>query len=333
MKAKRIGAKELRSLILKETKKARGPRGLAYYLFEQDENEGQKSKGELGDAPRGDAVDQKTNLKDVDPIEIANQLLSGDDSAPVIKASDGWFNGQKAKAWIENLGPEVFIKRLKFLASKIPDSGLPKSMMPFLPGPGDAKGSFEELEDALKPGGKMNIDFMKEGRSLLAEKTPPPSPNEFTGYDPELKKGKAAAFLTGGLKDGNPTDDDTTVEKGGDLGTSEAIPTQSNILIVKTLGFAIGGMKGGPLNAWASTDNEILDGHHRWAGTMLNDPDARMGTAGKVDLGVTGDKKEMLKYLTALGNALGNETKTEIKKSNDQLVMERWQKLSGLLND
>ena len=58
---------------------------------------------------------------------------------------------------------------------------------------------------------------------------------------------------------------------------------------------------------------------------MLNDPDAAMGTAGKIDLGVTGDKQEMLKYLTALGNALGNETKTETKKSNDRLVMERWQ--------
>jgi hypothetical protein len=257
MKTRRISKRQLRSIILNEAKIIRRKkcrRTLASYLFEQDEKEEKESEdktsGKLGDTPRGDKVDKKTNLKDVDPIEIANQLLSGDDNAPVIKASGGWFNGEKSKAWIEKLGPEVFVKRMKFLASKIPDQGLPKSMMPFLPGPGDAKGSFEELEDALTPGGKMNIDFMKEGRShLLTEKTPPPNANEFTGYDPDLKKGPAAAFLTQGHKDGNPSDDKATVEKGGSLDAKDAVPTQSNILIVKTLGFAIGGMKGGPLGA------------------------------------------------------------------------------------
>lgn len=339
----KLSIHKLRDLIKEEAnkinKRPKKASTLSSFLFEQEEKE---ASGKIGDAPKMTPVSKTTNVKDVDPVEMANQLLSGDDDAPLIAAAKGkWFEytGAQAKKWIEDLGPDVFVKRLKVLADKVPTSGIPKSKMPFLPGPDDAKGTFAELEDALTPGGDMNIDFMEEGAMVrgltyLAEKVAPPAPNSFTGYDPSLEKGAAAEFLTGGLKDGKDDDDKVVVKKGGSIKASSAIPTQSNILIYKSMGFAVDGMAGGDLEAWASTANEILDGHHRWAATMLNDPSADMGTAGQVDLGVTGDKQEMLMYLTALGNALGNETKTESRtRKSDNALLERWSKIAGLLKD
>lgn len=347
---KKLSRLGLRSLILKEARKTRSRskphHSLMDIMFEQDEGKAEESGDKEDDSQftgeyKGDSVDKGTNVKDVDPVEIANQLLSGDDDSPIVQSSKGnWFeyDGAKAKTWIENLGPDVFVARLKVLASKVPASGIPKSKMPFLPGPDDASGTFEEVEDALTPGGKMNIDFMEEGAiqkglQHLMEKTPPPAPNKFKGYDPGLDKGQAADYLTAGLNDGNDDDDVVTISKGGKVNASSAVPTQSNILIYKSMGFAVDGMSGGDLGAWASTDDEILDGHHRWAATMLNAPDADITTAGKVDLNATGDKQEMLMYLTALGNALGNATKTEsrVRHPKDDLIMERWKKLAGIL--
>jgi len=338
MDLKGIVRRVLREDLLKERVVNRAPK-LSRILFEKDEEK--EAAGKVGDTPKGTAVDKTTNVRDVDAVEIANQLLSGDDDSPIVKAAavgKPWieFTGAAGKAWIEKVGPDVFVSRLNALAAKVPTSGIPKSKMPFLPGPDDAQGTFSDVEDALTPGGKMNIDMMEEaaiakGLRYLIEKQAPPKPNKFKGHDPSLEKGAAADFLTGGLKDGNDTDDVVTITKGGSIKAAAAIPTQSNILIYKSLGMAVNGMAGGDLDAWAGTGGEILDGHHRWAATMLNDPDADMGTAGQVDLDATGDPKEMLMYLTALGNALGNATKTEsrTRKSNN-ILLERWNKLAGL---
>tara|TARA_Y100000590_G_scaffold467450_1_gene646406 strand:- start:1642 stop:2628 length:987 start_codon:yes stop_codon:yes gene_type:complete len=321
---------------------------LVSILFEEEE----KSTGKIGDAPRGDAVDKSTNVKDVDPIEIVNQLLSGDDNAPIVKSTQGqWFatNGAQAKEWVEKIGPEEVASRIKTLASKIPTSGLPKSVMPFLPGPEDAKGSVDQVVDALSPGGKFNIDTHNEAvqkndvsniRALKKRKVNlkrgkfnvPPAPNTFVGMDDAESK----EFMTSGHEenDGNKDDDDIKVVKGGSVPASDAIPTQSNILIYKALGMAMNPknqIAGGDLDAWAGTNGEILDGHHRWAATMLNDPSASLGTAGQVDLQSLGDEKRTLKFLTALGNALGNATKTESRKTRDDLLIEKWQRLAGIL--
>ena len=173
-----------------------------------------------------------------------------------------------------------------------------KKDMPFLPGPEDAVGSVEDVEDALSPGGKMNVD--------LFEKVDPPKPNTFLGLDnPESKE-----FMTGGLNDGIPNDDNIKIELGGGIVASKAIPTQSNILIAKGLGMAVTGLSGGDLGAYGGLNGEILDGHHRWSSTMLNDPTATIGTIARIDLDALG-RKETLRYLTAIGNALGNKTKVK----------------------
>jgi hypothetical protein len=245
-----------------------------------------------------------------------------------------WFetSGAEAKAWVEKIGPETVAQRLGVLASKIPDTGLPKKDMPFLPGPPDAAGSVADVKDALEPGGKYNVDFIEAIArgidALLTEKVPPPEPNVMTPDTEETEE-----FMTSGLNDGKPKDDVIAVELGGSIPAADAIPTQSNILIHKALGMAMNPknqIAGGDLDAYGSIDNEILDGHHRWAATMLNDPGADLGTVARIDLKTLGTK-ETLKYLTAIGNALGNATKTESVKSGDNLVMERWRRLAGVI--
>ena len=346
--SKKLDATTLRQLILREA---------TVVLREQEEED---AKGSFTGEYKGDPVDKTTNVKDVDPVEMANQLLSGDDDAPLVASTQGeWFatTGAQAKEWIENIGPDVFVSRLEALATKVPTTGLPKSVMPFLPGPEDAKGEFGEVEDALSPGGEFNVDTHEEtggskdgegkeddtkteaisraAEYLLFEKSPPPAPNTFLSLDDEGKK-----FMTGGLTDGDPKDDKITVTQGGSLAAADAIPTQSNILIYKGLGMAMNPknqIAGGPLDAWAGINGEILDGHHRWAATMFNDPSASMGLAGEVDLqGLgAGNEQEVLKYLTAIGNALGNKTKMPKKEgaqhSNDDVLLERWNKMAGLL--
>ena len=70
------------------------------------------------------------------------------------------------------------------------------------------------------------------------------------------------------------------------------------------------GVEGGDLGAYFSTNNEILDGHHRWAATSLNNPAASLGGFAAVDLEAMGGTTQALKHLTAIGNAFGNKTKT-----------------------
>jgi hypothetical protein len=254
--------------------------------------------------------------------EVIAQLQSGDPEASIFKAmeytsDDGETvkpDAKKAKAWVEKIGPDTLIKRITTIADKIPNKGLEKADMPFLPGPPDAKGKASDVEDALTLGGKYNIDFK--------EAVEPPTKNTISPGSKE-----ADDYMTSGIKDGKPSDDSVTVKVPAAVAASDAKPTQTNILLAKALGMAIGGMEGGPINAWISTDGKILDGHHRWAATMLNNPSAKLGAAGAIDIDAMGDEITALKHLTAIGNALGNKTKTQ---ENLQEI-KRWQKLAGII--
>ena len=250
-------------------------------------------------------------------VKFMQELLKGGDLFKQLQASqidgkdDGtikaaWFRTESVndlKNWVAGLGGgdlakgiKIFAERASVIGKKIPSSGIPKKDMPFLPGPDDAKGNVADVADALTPGGKMNVD--------LFEKIAPPPTNAFVGLDsPEAK-----AFMTAGANDGIPEDDKIEIKLGGSIAASAAIPTQSNILIPKGLGMAIKDISGGDLGAYGGTDGEILDGHHRWSATMLNDPSANIGTIAQIDLKALGIP-ETLKYLTTIGNALGNKTK------------------------
>jgi len=111
----------------------------------------------------------------------------------------------------------------------------------------------------------------------------------------------AKVFLTKGHKDGN-SKDDVVKTSPANIAASQLMPTQSEIFMGKVIGMAIGGVAGGDLKAVISKDNYILDGHHRWAATMLANPTAKVGGL-KADLGI-GD---LVPVLRALGDALGNE--------------------------
>jgi len=311
---------------------------LASLIFEEDEKPADKEKSVSKSTGEYVSFDDKTNIKDVPAEEIYKQLVSKDPNAPVfaaIKSGLDWTNVDPVKCaeHFEGMGEKTFVARMKDLQGKIPETGLPKDKMPFLPGPKDAKGSVEDLKDILTPGGEYNVDFESKQRSgsslseaaiihrwgklagILTEKVDPPAPNELKGSGDE----ESEKYLKSGLEDGNEKDDAVPFDAPGTVKASAAVPTQSNILIGKTLGFAIpkeaggGGIAGGDLGAYASTDNEILDGHHRWAATMISNPNADMGTFMNIDLAKVGggDKTTGLKQLTAIGNALGNPTKTK----------------------
>lgn len=254
--------------------------------------------------------------------EVIAQLQSGTPEASIFKAMEYVKDGEmikpdvnKAKAWVEKIGPDTLVKRILAVAEKIPTTGLAKADMPFLPGPDDAKGDVKDVEDALTAGGKYNVDFK--------EAIDPPAKNTLNPGSP-----KAEDYLTSGTKDGDLKDDNITVKTDNvSVAASKAKPTQTNILLAKALGMAIGPppMVGGSINAWISTDGKILDGHHRWAATMLNNPSAELGAAGAVDIDAMGDQATALKHLTAIGNALGNKTK--IEESLNESMFPLWNKI------
>ena len=300
---------------------------LASILFEEEE----KPAGDAA-APKGHKFTNQSNFRDFDDAlidELFAQIKTKDPAQPIFQAmsfKDGENtvspDPNKVAGWLESKGEDAVRERIKDVGGKIPSTGLPKSDMPFLPGPKDAKGDVADVVDALTPGGQYNIDFkesnMRSDDKVIVERwnklaglineIAPPAKNSLKPDSEE-----AEAYLKSGTEevDGKPDDDDAAVQQPAQVSAGEAIPTQSNILLPKALGMAVGGISGGDLGAYFSTKGEILDGHHRWAATMLNDPSASLGGFAGIDLDAMGGTTQALKHLTALGNALGNETKTK----------------------
>ena len=111
----------------------------------------------------------------------------------------------------------------------------------------------------------------------------------------------ASVFMVKGEIDGDARDDMVKASSKA-YAAKDLLPSQSEIFMGKALGMAIGGVAGGDLGAVISSDNHILDGHHRWAATMFSDPSARVKGVG-VDLKI-GD---LVPVLRAVGDALGNQ--------------------------
>ena len=296
---------------------------------------GGEGEGEKEEKPPLDvaAITNKTSYGELsgeeDAKKILSQLQSKDPNQPIFKAMEFEEDGvtkkpdpAKIAKWVDEKGVDVLAKRMVDIGASLPAAGLPKDKMPFLPGPKDAQGSVDDVEDAITPGGKYGVDF-KEVYDFLNEKTDPPAPNTFVGMDDKA----AQDYMQSGEKDGDPKDDTAKFEKDPSIAASEAKPTQQNILIAKSIGMAANGVEGGNLGAYFSTDNEILDGHHRWAATMLNNPGASMGGFAKIDLKAMGGTTQALKHLTAIGNALGNKTKTSEAKDPRASLYERMEKI------
>lgn len=338
----KITEARLRKLIREEALKSvnenhRSKRNSLRFLLEEDEkpSKGAEKTGDketfmLGgkplEEPEGTSFTDQTNFADFKSVEdcreLLTQLASGDASQPiyrVMKSDPGAVVGWLKKTFGNDL--DELASRIVTIGSKLPKSGLSKADMPFLPGPPDAVGSVDQVQDALTPGGQYNVDFRESlGRrpgvlverwqrlaGILNEDTPPPAPNSFIG----LKSKDAQDYMTSGIKDGKPEDDKAAVVLNPSIAATDAIPTQRNVLLPKSLSMAVAGIEGGPIGAYFSTNNEILDGHHRWSATMLNNPGAAIGGFAAIDLDAMGGTKKALQHLTAIGNALGNATKTK----------------------
>jgi len=114
-----------------------------------------------------------------------------------------------------------------------------------------------------------------------------------------------AIFQHKGDLDGS-VGDDVVKTKAKTWKATKLKPSQSAIYLGKSLGMAVGGVKGGDLGSIVSNDRHILDGHHRWAATMLADPTAKI-TGIEANLGI-GD---LVPVLRSLGDSIGNTRRGE----------------------
>jgi len=107
-------------------------------------------------------------------------------------------------------------------------------------------------------------------------------------------------FFNKGKQDNNSTDDIVYTKEVG-IPAKSLKASQDAVYLGKTLGMAVNGVEGGDLDAVISKDNRILDGHHRWAATMFNNPNAKVnGTRADLTIG------DLIPVLRAAGDALGN---------------------------
>ena len=145
---------------------------------------------------------------------------------------------------------------------------------------------------------------MKSFRHYITEELPTKEVKASEFPNP-LSKGLKAIFQHKGDMDGE-SGDDIVKTKAKTWKATKLKPSQSAIYLGKALGMAIGGVKGGDLGSIVSKDRRILDGHHRWAATLLAEPSAKI-TGIEADLGI-GD---LVPVLRALGDSIGNTRRGE----------------------
>lgn len=98
--------------------------------------------------------------------------------------------------------------------------------------------------------------------------------------------GVSIAAAQTGIKDGTaPQDDVATTKDNASFACNKLMPGQTTMDLDKFIGMSIqmflkiGGFPGGPggdLGAIISQDFRIMDGHHRWAGSLLVNPNSQV---------------------------------------------------------
>lgn len=121
-----------------------------------------------------------------------------------------------------------------------------------------------------------------------------------------LPKQLWGVFFEMGLKD-KDLKDDIVGTRNTTWSAKDLNPTQEDVYLSKSLSMAIGsksrpGIEGGDLKSIVSHDGYILDGHHRWAATLWNNPSAKIGGI-QVALNIV----DLVPVLRAAGDAFGNE--------------------------
>ena len=255
-------------------------------------------------------------LEGDDAPSVKDALSPGGDYTVDITAPDA-NNEEDFEAWFSALSRE---DKAAFEAGKVPGKEQTEGRVSL---------SSVIFEDRYPRNGTDPLP----GVPTKLEGTPPATRQEITG--------KALAFLTKGMLDGNVTDDKIEVKVGATLNNDSMIPTQNEILAGKSLLFAfLHGRKVNDLSdmggAFVTTKNEILDGHHRWSGARI----AQSGlTHTNVNI-VTGEANDLIPILISVGNAIGRgqkdvpeELEKESRKNatSDSFIFERWQKIAGTL--
>lgn len=157
-------------------------------------------------------------------------------------------------------------------------------------------------------------------------------------FPTNLTKADKDTYLTKGFRDESGADDDDKKSLPVNFNASSAVsalkPSQADVYLSKALGFAFGKKyQGDPV---IIAGDKILDGHHRWAAANLAEPTFTMKG---IQVGDPSNLDKSLKALRSIGNAMGNEQlgtekpKKESVSANDAVMMERWQRLAGILKD
>lgn len=288
--------------------------------------------------------------KEFDPLQfVKGKGLTAEPRGEMGDPSRAEFAKQLAQVAAGQFGDAATLqKRVKEVGAALPQSGMKKSEMPALE-KGDVEAVADYLDDSDGTGIELTPKYTIKGKEFnsweelkaalggdeaaaaaanrkdeavlrrwmkmanLNEANPAmyPKPGE-------LKKGSklSKAYLSAGTApvDGKKGDDKAAVEPDGTAAVSELKPTQKNIQVAKSLMFALSGgvpKFGGYVFGDKDGKYKILDGHHRWSGTYIANPNTTMTKVYKMTppQGMGGD--DFLKAVTAMGNAMGRQQKSD----------------------
>jgi len=183
--------------------------------------------------------------------------------------------------------------------------------------------NFHQAQDAIKRTGRFNrVDMpvlntpdvkiiqkaLESGRIDVVK--PFASKTGSNPFPLGLSGAKAKAWFENGLKDGDKKDDIVKV-KHEKISVIKIRPLQKQIFLgrsrraIKRSGDTISGLQKEIDTKFAvvSSDNFLLDGHHRWLAGMLLAPDSIKLNVAKIDM----PAKKLLALALAASDALGNE--------------------------
>lgn len=107
--------------------------------------------------------------------------------------------------------------------------------------------------------------------------------NQLSRVDPELARS---------MVEGGPASEDQITVSKVSVSASQLKPSQTTMVLAKSLGMALFMLKtgkvGGDLGAILSSDNFIMDGHHRWSAAVI--AGGKAAKVGGLKAGISGEK-------------------------------------------
>lgn len=247
-------------------------------------------------------VNPSTNLSDLNADDAYQQLVSGNENMPMVKAmrnSTDWSDDAISKAggapgikkWANSLGDGEFHNRVQNISSVLPSASLPS-----------------------------DLEKTKNSEEGEQSQTMAQSPKELSDA--------ALGYITSEKLNDSPVDYGLDINVGASVGNHKLTPTSPDIKAGKSMMF--GFLHGSPDSevdladmdgAYITSDNEVLDGNHRWAG-------ANIATGGDLQHGnlnvVNGSAADLAPQLTSMGNGFNTEAPapTEPENSEEQALDE-----------